>query len=63
MYHQIHTHTCALGTGFKLVTECSSLRDFGPYYVIIILGLFLYEDFSKMLFWLVLKLEISDKEL
>jgi hypothetical protein len=24
-----------------------------------VIGLFLYEDFSKMIFWLVLKLEIS----
>ncbi len=30
--------------------EYSSLKDF---------GLFLYEDFEKMIFWLVLKLEIS----
>jgi hypothetical protein len=29
--------------------------DFGPYVV----GLFLYEDFWKMIFWLVLKLEIG----
>jgi len=35
--------------------EYSSLMDFGPY----IIGLFLYEDFSKIIFWLVMKLEIS----
>jgi len=35
----------------------SSLRDFDPY--VIIIGLFSYEDFWKMIFWLVLKLEIS----
>jgi hypothetical protein len=33
--------------------EYSSLRDFWP------LGLFLYGDFSKMKFWLVLNLEIN----
>jgi hypothetical protein len=35
--------------------------DFGPkVIIIIIIGLFLYEDiFWKMIFWLVLKLEIS----
>ncbi len=33
----------------------SSLRDFGP----CVIGLFLYGDFWKMIFWLVLKLEIS----
>ncbi len=27
--------------------------------IIIIIGLFLYEDFGNMIFWLVLKLEIS----
>jgi len=32
--------------------------DFWPLGKIII-GLFLYEDFEKMIFWLVLKLEIS----
>jgi hypothetical protein len=35
--------------------EYSSLRDFGP----LVIGLFLYKDFSKMIFWLVLKLGIS----
>jgi hypothetical protein len=40
---------------FRLIIEYSSLRDFGPY--VIIIGLFLYEDFLKMIFWL--KLEIS----
>ncbi len=41
---------------FRFIIEYnSSLMDFGPY----IIGLFLYEDFWKMIFWLVLKLEIS----
>ncbi len=31
--------------------------DFGPHVV----GLFLYEDFLKMIFWLVLKLGINDR--
>jgi hypothetical protein len=42
---------------FIFIIEYSSLRDFGPYVVII--GLFLYEDFRMIIFWLVLKLEIS----
>jgi hypothetical protein len=33
-----------------------SFWDFGPW---VIIGLFLNEDFWKMIFWLVLKLEIS----
>ncbi len=33
----------------RFIIEYSSLRDFGPW----IIGLFLYEDFSKMIFWLV----------
>jgi hypothetical protein len=41
---------------FRFIIEYSSLMDFGPY---IVVGLFLYEDFWKMIFWLVLKLEIS----
>jgi hypothetical protein len=41
---------------FRFIIEYSSLMDFGPYVVV---GLFLYEDFWKMIFWLVLKLEIS----
>ncbi len=42
----------------KFNIEYRSLRDFGP--KVIILGLFLYEDFLKDdIFWLVLKLEIS----
>jgi hypothetical protein len=41
---------------FRFIIEYSSLRDFGP---LVIIGLFLYEDFWKMVFWLVLKLEIS----
>jgi len=40
---------------FRSKIEYSSLRDFGPK----VIGLFLYEDFQKMIFWLVLKLEIS----
>jgi hypothetical protein len=42
---------------FRFIIEYSSLRDFGPY----VIGLFLYEDFFKMIFWLVLKLEISHR--
>jgi hypothetical protein len=42
---------------FRFIIEYSSLRDFGP--EVIIIGLFLYEDFWNMIFWLVLKLEIS----
>jgi len=41
---------------FRLIIEYSSLRDFHPQ---VIIGLFLYEDFQKMIFWLVLKFEIS----
>jgi len=37
------------------IIEYSSLRDFGPQVV----GLFLYEDFWKMTFWLLVELEIS----
>ncbi len=40
---------------FRFIIEYSSLRDFGPY----VMGLSFYEDFWKMIFWLVLKLEIS----
>ncbi len=40
---------------FRFIIEYSSLRDFGPQ----VLDLFLYEDFQKMTFWLVFKLEIS----
>ncbi len=40
----------------RFVIEYSSLRDCGPK---VIIGLFLYEDFCKMIFWFVLKLEIS----
>jgi hypothetical protein len=39
----------------RFIIEYSSLRDFVPY----VIGLFLYEDFWKMIFWLVLELEIS----
>jgi hypothetical protein len=44
---------------FSFIIEYSSLKDFGPY----VLSLFLYEDFWKMIFWLVLKFEISYKVL
>ncbi len=40
---------------FRFIIEYSSLRDFGPE----VIDLLLYEDFGKMIFWLVLKLEIS----
>jgi len=41
---------------FRFIIEYRrSLRDFSPY----VIDLFLYEDFRKMMFWLVLKLEIS----
>ncbi len=40
---------------FRFIKEYSSLMDFGPY----VIGLFWYEDFWKVIFWLVLKLEIS----
>jgi hypothetical protein len=42
---------------FRFIIEYSSSRDFGPY----VIALFLYEDFLKMIFWLVLKLEISHR--
>ncbi len=42
---------------FRFIIEYSSLRDFGPY--VIIIGLFLYEDFRRMIFWLESKLEIN----
>jgi hypothetical protein len=41
----------------RFIKEYSSLRDFGSHVV----GLFLYKDFWKMIFWLVFKLEISYK--
>ncbi len=41
---------------FRFIIEYNSLMDFGPN---VIIGLFLYEDFWKMIFWLVLKLEIN----
>jgi hypothetical protein len=40
---------------FRFIIEYSSLTDFGLY----LIGLFFYEDFWKMIFWLVLKPEIS----
>jgi hypothetical protein len=39
----------------RFIIEYSSLRDFGPY----LIGLFLYEYFWKMIFWRMLKPEIS----
>jgi len=39
---------------FRFIIGYSSLRDFGP----LVIGLFLYEDSWKMIFWFVLKLEI-----
>ncbi len=41
--------------GNRFIIEYGSLWDFGPY----VIGLFLYEGFWRMIFWLVLKLEIS----
>ncbi len=43
--------------GFRFIIEYNSLRDFGPY--VIILGLFFYEYFGKMTLWIVWKLEVS----
>ncbi len=40
---------------FRFIKEYSSLSDLGPY----VISLFLYEDVWKMVFWLVLKVEIS----
>jgi hypothetical protein len=40
---------------FRFIMEYTSLTDFGPGEV----GLSLYEYFWKLIFWLVLKLEIS----
>jgi hypothetical protein len=42
---------------FRFIIEYSSLRDFDPQ--VIIIGLFLYDYFWKMIIWLVFKLEIS----
>jgi hypothetical protein len=59
--HGLHQHFIGLAYQGKYIVfrftieYSSSLRDFGPD----IIGLFLYEDFWKMIFWLVLKLEIS----
>jgi len=41
---------------FRFIMEYSSLMDFGPQ---VIIGRFLYEEFWKMIFWVVLKLEIN----
>jgi len=47
---------------FRFIIEYSSLRDFYRPLGNKIIGLFLlYEDFGKMIFWLVLKLAISYK--
>jgi len=44
----------------RFIIEYSSLRDFGPLGNNIILGLYFYmRIFKKMIFWLVLKLEIT----
>jgi hypothetical protein len=40
---------------FRFIKEYSSLSDFGLY----VIGLFLYKDVWKMVFWLVLKVEIK----
>ncbi len=42
---------------FRFIIKYSSLMDFGPHVV----GQLLYMEFFKMIFWLVLKLEINDK--
>jgi hypothetical protein len=42
--------------GFRFIIEYSSLKDFWPLWN---RSIFLYEDFLNMIFWLVLKLEIS----
>jgi hypothetical protein len=39
---------------FRFIIEYSSLRDFGSQ----VIGLFVYEDSWKMIFWLVLGFEI-----
>jgi hypothetical protein len=36
---------------FRFIIECNNLRDFGLW----VTCLFLYEEFRKMTFWLVLK--------
>jgi hypothetical protein len=40
---------------FRFIIQYSSLMDLGPS----IIGLLLFEDFGTMIFWLMLKLEIS----
>jgi hypothetical protein len=42
---------------FRFVVEYSRFRDFCPS----VIGVFLCEDFLKMIFWLVLKLEITSR--
>ncbi len=42
---------------FRFIIKYSSLRDFGPY--IIIIGIFNMRIFKKIIFCLLLKLEIS----
>jgi len=37
---------------FRFIIEYSRLMDFGPY---VIIGLFLYEEFWKMIFWLLVE--------
>jgi hypothetical protein len=58
----IRTHNFFVGLAyqgkdivFRFIIEYSSFRDFGHLGSI---GLFVYEDFWKMIFWLVLKLEL-----
>jgi hypothetical protein len=42
---------------FRFIVEYNHLRDFGSY----VIGIFLYEDFLKDEFWIVLKIEINYK--
>ncbi len=42
---------------FGFIIEYSNLTNFDPHVV----SLFLYEDFWKMIFWVVLKLAINDR--
>jgi len=42
---------------FRFIIMYSNLINFGPR----VIGLILYKDFFKMIFWLVLKLGISDR--
>ncbi len=42
---------------FRFIIKYNNLTNFGP----CVIGLILYKDFLKMIFWLVLKLGISDR--